>query len=417
MTLMLRNGRSREGAMVDIAISAGRIDSITPAAGCLGDGDEDLGGRAVLPLLVNGHAHLDKTFLGGPWQPHAAGSTVRERIEVEKRQRRLLDETALERAMLLAQRMVEFGTGTLRAHVDVDAEIGLSGVERMLAVQEAFRGLLDVQIVAFPQSGIRGQAGVADLLEEALRLGVTGVGGLDPISLDGDLDGHLDIVFDVARRYGADVDIHLHGVGAAAEAEYRAVAHRAGRLAGRVTMSHAFGLGTLSDDVRRAILDLLAENQVAVMTNGPAGPMPPVRELVDHGVPVFVGTDNIRDAWWPFGTGDVLETARNVAFQSSFYRDEDLRLALELVTDRAASALGLTRYGLAPGAPADLLVVNAANAAEAVAAPPVARDVMRGGTWVARTRVQVESSVTASATGATPAVPSASLSEPLSPVH
>lgn len=394
LTTTLRNGRTRDGMPIDIDIADGRIRSITPASGVDETGDEDLQGRLVLPLLVNGHAHLDKTYLGGPWQSHVPGSTVRERIELEKSRRSLLADSALERALFLAHRMVAFGAGTVRAHVDVDAEIGLAGMERMLAVREAMDGLLQVQIIAFPQSGIRDEAGIAGLLEEALRLGADGIGGLDPISLDGDLDGHLDVVFDLARRYGAEVDIHLHAVGDEAVAEYRAVARRAvDDMRGHVTMSHAFGLGALDDAVRPRVLDLLADAQVAVMTNGPAGPMPPVRELVAHGVPVYVGTDNIRDAWWPFGNGDVLETARNVAYQSSFYRDDDLELALELVTDRAASALGLRDYGLVAGAAADLLVVDATTAAEAIAAPPVERDVMRAGDWVSRSRLRIESNV------------------------
>ncbi|KHK98006.1 hypothetical protein LK09_09230 [Microbacterium mangrovi] len=398
-TTTLRNGRLRSGETVDLAIADGTITSIAPARGAISPGDEDLGGRLVLPLLVNGHAHLDKTFLGGTWQSHATGSTVRDRIELEKIQRRELLDSALDRSLELARRMVEYGTGTVRAHVDVDPEIGLTGVERMLAVRDALRDMLDIQIVAFPQSGIAGQHGVADLLEEAVRLGATAVGGLDPISLDGDLGGYLDVVFDIARRHDADVDIHLHSLGHVAEREYRAIAQRAADgMAGRVTLSHAYGLGSLEPDSRDRVLDLLADAQISVMTNGPAGPMPPVRELVERGVPVFVGTDNVRDAWWPFGTGDVLETARTVAYQSSFYQDEDLELALDLVTTRAASALGIPRYGLEPGAPADLVVLDAGTAAEAVAAPPISRDVMRGGTWISRTRVHTESSVRATLT-------------------
>jgi cytosine deaminase len=392
----LRNGRTRSGEAVDIVISGDAIESIAPAVGTLSPGEEDLGGRLVLPLLVNGHAHLDKTFFGGAWQSHAGGSSVRERIELEKIQRRELMGSTLERSLALAQRMVEYGTGTVRAHVDVDPEVGLAGVERMLVVRDAFRGVLDLQIVAFPQSGITGQDGIPALLEEAVRLGADAVGGLDPISLDGDLEGHLDAVFDIARRHGADVDIHLHSLGHVAEREYRAVAQRAvDGMVGRVTVSHAYGLGSLEHDSRERVFDLLADARIGVMTNGPAGPMPPVRELVARGVPVFVGTDNIRDAWWPFGTGDVLETARTVAYQSSFHRDEDLELALDLVTDRAASALGVVGYGLRPGGPADLVVLDAATAAEAVAAPPVSRDVMRAGTWISRTRRHTESSVTA----------------------
>jgi cytosine deaminase len=394
MTMTLRNGRDRTGQSIDLGIADDRITWISPASGVVEAGDEDLGGRLVLPPLVNGHAHLDKTHLGGPWQSHQSAATVSATVALEKAQRRELEASALDRAMTLARRMVEFGTGTVRAHVDVDPEIGLRGVERMLAVRDAFRGILDLQIVAFPQSGIAGQDGMPRLLEEAVRMGATAVGGLDPITIDGDLDGHLDTVFDIARRTGADVDIHLHSTGFVADREYRAVALRTtADLAGRVTLSHAYGLGTLEDAELRHVLDLFAEARIGVMTNGPAGPMPPVRDLVARGVPVFVGTDNIRDAWWPFGTGDVLETARTVAYQQDLYTDEELGLALEMVTDRAAAALGADGYGLRAGGPADLVVLDAENGAEAVAAPPAGRDVMRAGRWISRRRVQTEASL------------------------
>jgi cytosine deaminase len=378
----LRNGRGRDGRLVDLVIEDGRIRTIRPASpGRIAVTETDLGGRLVLPLFVNGHAHFDKTFLGAPWQPHLPGRSVAERIASEKRQRAGLEATSFDRQLLLAQRMIEFGTGAVRAHVDVDEDLGLTGVEDALRLRAILTGLLDVQIAAFPQSGIvRGGPVVAKLLDEALALGVDVIGGLDPASLDEDLDGHLDVVFGLADRHAVRVDVHLHTTGELAAVELRAIAERtrALGLAGRVAVSHGYGLGTLEGRDRDAVPELLAAAGVAVMTNGPAGPMPAVRALVDLGVELFAGTDNVRDAWWPFGTGDPLATARDV----------DLELALELVGGRAATALGLGERELYEGGPADLVVLDAASAAEALASPPAGRDVMRAGSWLSTRRVE-----------------------------
>lgn len=394
---ILRNGRNREGDPIDVEITEGRIVALRSASTApMADREVDLDGRLVLPLLVNGHAHLDKTFLGTEWQPHVPGSSVIERIKIEKRLRADLVESAGDRERLLAERMIEFGTGALRTHVDVDAALGLSGLERMLKLREDLRGLLDIQLVAFPQSGIVRDPGSYELLEEAIRLGAEVIGGIDPIGIDGDMDGHLDAVFGLADRRGAMIDIHLHAVGDDAVREYRGIITRTRALGmeGRVVLSHAFGLGALGAREQEEIFNALAELRIAIMSNGPAGLMPPVKQLAEQGVIVFAGSDNVRDAWWPFGSGDVLDVARNIACRSGFLRDEDLGLALDLATSNGACALGLPMCGPKVGQPADLLVVDAGSAAEAVANPPVGRDVMRSGEWVSRRRLHTVSGPT-----------------------
>jgi cytosine deaminase len=113
--------------------------------------------------------------------------------------------------------------------------------------------------------------------------------------------------------------------------------------------------------------------------------MPPVKRLVAAGVNVFAGSDNIRDAWSPHGNADTLERAMLVAYQQGWRSDEDLALALDMVGGRAAQAMGLDGYGLAIGAPADILLIDAANIAEAVAARPARRVVLKRGRLVAGT--------------------------------
>lgn len=400
-TYTLRRGRLADGRLVDLRVDSGLLTEIVPAserpdgdpasgptialADWLADGGAcrgtvDLAGRLVLPPLVNGHVHLDKTFVGAGWQPHRPGGTVAERVAHERALRGEVDVPVEERAAALAEILLQTGTGYARTHVDVDPDVQLGNLEQMLALRERLADELWLQVVAFPQSGIVASPGVADLLDESLRLGADVIGGLDPAGFDGDAQRHLDVVFGLAERHGARVDIHLHELGAAGEHQLRLIAERTAALglAGRVVVSHAYGLGSLGAEATRRTADLLAAARVAVMTNGPAGPMPPVLLLRERGVTVFGGTDNIRDAWWPYGDGDMLTIARTVAYQQGFRSDDELAVALDLVTDSAARALGIGTYGLVPGARADLVVVDATCAAEAVAAP-ARRTVLRAG--------------------------------------
>ncbi|WP_227994458.1 amidohydrolase [Luteimicrobium xylanilyticum] len=344
-------------------------------------GSVDLGGRLVLPPFVNGHVHLDKTFVGSRWQPYRGGPTVSERVAVERELRNEVDVPVAHRALALAEALIGQGTGVARTHVDVDPDVRLDHLEAVLALRESLGGRLDLQVVAFPQSGVLTSPGVAELLDEAVLQGADVVGGLDPHEFDGDAERHLDAVFAIAERRSVPVDLHLHELGRHGERALELLADRteAHGMQGLVTVSHAYGLGTLSAESLRRVGERLARADVRVMTNGPAGPMPPVLLLRSLGVTVFSGTDNVRDAWWPYGDGDMLTVARTVAYQSGFRRDEELEVALDLVTDAAAHALALDGYGIAPGRPADLVILEASCAAEAVAAP-ARRTVVRSGT-------------------------------------
>ena len=155
-------------------------------------------------------------------------------------------------------------------------------------------------------------------------------------------------------------------------------------------MSHAFALGSVPIDRAERAADLLAETGVAIMSHGPGGAaIPPLKMLREHGVRVFGGSDNIRDAWSPFGNGDMLERAMMIGYRANFRHDDELALAFDMVTVTAASVLGITPYGIAVGGPADLIVVEAGSLAEAVAARPRRKLVIKAGRIVAKDGVLV----------------------------
>ncbi|MFD9242657.1 amidohydrolase [Streptomyces sp. NPDC059556] len=377
-----------DGRTADVHLRDGRVHAVedhvpgrpTPP------GALDLAGALLLPALVDGHAHLDKTLLGAPWRPHRATATLREQIAAERASRRTEEVPVAERAAALACRMVSLGTGHVRSHVDVDPDTGLDHLHALLTVRENVGDRLGIQLVAFPQSGVVTAPGVVDLLDAALADGADLIGGLDPVGFDGDADGQLDIVFGLAQRHGKGVDLHLHDGGETGTAQLRDIAARTAALGlgGKVAVSHAYALG----DVGEAELDrtcaALAAAGVAIMTNGPSGPMPPVLRLREQGVRVFAGSDNIRDTWWPYGTADMLERATIIGLRAGLMTDAELGAAASLVTDEAAAALGLRAYGLTPsgsarGSAREMVGVAGSTAAATVASHPRRLLVLHGG--------------------------------------
>jgi cytosine deaminase len=151
-------------------------------------------------------------------------------------------------------------------------------------------------------------------------------------------------------------------------------------MQGRVAVSHAYALGMVDDDELSTTAEALARGDVAIMTNAPGGtPMPPVLRLHQAGVTVFAGSDNIRDAWWPYGNGDMLERASIIGYRQRLYTDEELRLAFDLATKNGARTLGIAGYGVEVGDRANLVAIDARSVQEAVVAHPPRRLVVHDG--------------------------------------
>jgi len=378
---MIRNATLPDGSRHDIEIRDGRIAALLPPTA-------DEPGVMLLPPLVDGHIHLDKTLLGLAWVPNqATGGQVADRIEAERRVRAARTVSETETGANLVKQVMASGTLHMRSHVDIDNQLGLRNLQALLAIRQRFRNLVTIQIVAFPQSGIVRSPGTAELLDAAIAEGADLVGGLDPMGIDGDVDGPLDAIFAIATRRGVGIDIHLHDGGEGGISEMNAIAERtrASGLAGKVAISHAFALGSVPVDLAARTADTLAEAGIAIMSHGPgAATMPPLQLLRQHGVEVFGGSDNIRDAWSPFGNGDMLERAMLIGYRANFRHDHELELACEMVTSAAARVLGLADYGIRPGGPADLVAVEGETLAEAVAHHPRRKWVMKGGRIIAR---------------------------------
>jgi cytosine/creatinine deaminase len=386
--MILTNARLPQGGLVDMEIAGSVIAALHEPRNIIRGGDSiDLAGALILPALVDGHIHLDKTHWGAPRLPHIDGGSVRERIAAERVARHRVALPIEARASALVRTLIAKGTTRTRSHVDIDNDVGLANLEAVLRVREAYRDWIDIQIVAFPQSGLTTEKGAPDLMAAALDAGADLIGGLDPAGFDGDVKGQLDIVFGLAERFGKGVDIHLHDGGETGASELREIAERtiATGMQGRVAVGHAFALGSITPTSFAETADALARAQVAIMTSCPSStPVPPVRALRERGVTVFAGSDNIRDCWSPYGNGDMLDRAAIIAERHAMFTDRDLEHAFSLATNEADKALGFPHRDLRAGAIADLVVVPTPSIADAVVDRPPRSLVLRAGRIAAK---------------------------------
>ncbi|MCC7370681.1 MAG: amidohydrolase family protein [Chloroflexi bacterium] len=336
----------------------------------------------VLPRFVDAHMHLDKTLMGEPWIGLPETRTLAERVAAaEDLLKNRTTRTVLDRATALAESARRFGTLALRSHADVTPGLGLSSVETLLQVRERFAGDLDIQLVAFPQDGAIAP-GVAGLLEESLRMGCTVLGGLDPAGYDGDIEAHLRLLFTLAPRLGADIDIHLHDGGTLGLFEIGRICAWTEQTGygGKVAVSHAFALGDRPLGEVQPVLERMARAGVSAITAASgAAAVPPAPALWAAGVRLGIGSDNVHDSWSPFARGDVLEKAFLVAYRNNLRTDAGLLRTLETITDVNSGLLGLEPVRVEVGAAADLVVVDAENGAEAVAAHPPRLLVLKAG--------------------------------------
>lgn len=392
-SLLLRNIRPYAGAPTDMLIENGKITKIAPNLTVPpGIPLEDGRGEIVLPGLVEAHTHLDKSLWGQPWYVNEVGPKLLDKIDNERMNKRRLD---IDPARQSARQSIQsslMGSTHIRSHVDVDTEHGLWGIEGVMRTRDEYRDIVDIELVAFPQSGLLRRPGTLELMDEALRLGAEIVGGLDPCTIDRDPKGHLDAIFELCQRHGKPLDIHLHEPGEVGAFSLDLIIERTRSLGmnGKVTVSHAFCLGTPDPALIDPLIAQLAELDIAIMTTAPASrPAPPVKKLLAAGIRVCSGSDGIRDTWGPYGNADMLERAMFVGLRNNFRRDDELRLALDVCTTEGAKVMEIDGYGLSEGCAADLIVLPGETVAEAIVTRAPKRRVIKHGRIVARDGVSV----------------------------
>lgn len=363
MKKIIKQVRS-EGKLVDLLIKDGVIDDIVESGVDSDNAAYDAAGLLYLPTLTDMHVHLDKHFLGEPWRPLQPFITLEKQLKFEKKMLSTMQTSVESRALLMVELMLKQGTTKIRTHVDVDPEIGLKHLEAVVGLREQLKDLMEIEIVAFPQQGLLRSNSVG-IMKEALRNGADLVGGVDPAGLDRRVESSLEAMFELSAEFDAGVDLHLHEPGHLGKYTIDLVTDytRQTKMQGKVAVSHAYCLGMLSDTELMDTMAALNNEGVSIISSVPIDhPMPRVESLLDAGVNFQVGTDNIRDAWSPFGNGDVLQRASRLAEMNKWVTDEQLTKAYSMITNRSLVPM--------VGDSADFMLVAAENIQQAMASYP-----------------------------------------------
>ncbi|MDN6884481.1 amidohydrolase family protein [Variovorax sp. CAN2819] len=390
-SLLIRNVRPMGASPLDVLVQDDRIAALgAELAAPAGAAVEEGHGALLLPGLVEGHTHLDKTMWGMDWYRNEVGVNLIDKIENERAFRHASGHDAAAQSLVLAKAFLALGTTRLRTHVDVDTQAGLRHLEGTIRTREALRKLQQIQIVAFPQSGLLDRPGTAELLDQSLAMGADVLGGLDPCAIDGDPVKSLDVLFGIAHRHQRPVDIHLHEPGTMGAFSLDLILQRTEALGmqGKVAISHGFCLGDVSERERETLLARMAKLGVVLVTSAPPSrTVPPLIACRQAGVTVLGGNDGIRDTWSPYGSPDMLERAMIIGLRYNLRRDDEIAVALDTVTHSGARGCGFEAYGLEAGCRADLVLVDAQTVAHAVVSRPVRKLVVAGGRVVARNGV------------------------------
>ena len=396
--------RGREGTW-DIGIAGDRIAAVSEHLPEEATTEVDAAGNLIMPTYVNGHIHLDKCFLQEKMRPNK-DYTFGECLELTwEHKANYTTEDILERAGRAIKEGVLNGTTVFRAFADVDSIGKLRGLDGLLALREQWRGVVHIEVVAFPQEGIIRDPGTAELMEEAMRLGADVVGGLPWFEmLDEDARSHIDFCFELAKRYDKDIHMLVDDTDnpLSRSLEYLAVATLREGYQGRVSASHCGALAAYNEVHAHKVMDLLKQAGVSISSNphislvvqGRYDQEPirrgitRVKQLWQHGVNVFSSQDDVADPFYPFGRNDQQEVVSYLCHTAHMAAPSEIEAAFNFVTFNAARALRLPDYGLEPGCKADLNVLAASTLREVLRLQQPPRWVVRGGKVLAHNQVQ-----------------------------
>ncbi|MEC9488383.1 MAG: amidohydrolase family protein, partial [Halanaerobium sp.] len=343
----------------------------------------DAGGRLTIPAFIDPHIHLDKTLITDVVRPNESG-TLREAIEIIWDKKRNYEvEDILNRAGQVIEMALTNGITRMRSHVDVDTIGGLVPLEGLIATRDKYQDLMDIQLIAFPQEGIIQDPGCDRLMDQAMELGADIVGGM-PANEKTPADSlkHVQIAFDLAEKYDADIDMHVDETDDPFYRTLEMVADETLKRGyqGRVTAGHTCALAAYDDHYAEYVIAKVKEAGINVITNpvtnlmlqGRLDSQPKrrgitrVKELLEAGVTVAFGQDCIKDTFYPFGRADMMEVGLITAHAAHMSLPEEIMEVFNMPLERSARILRLDDYGLREGDQADIVILDAEEAKEAL---------------------------------------------------
>ena len=399
MDLILRNARllGAEVRFADIGIAAGRIAVIAPSLAAEGE-TIDVGGRLVSSGLIETHIHLDKSNILG--RCRADKGDLDEAIqEVAKAKKSFTPEDVYTRAKRTLERCILNGTTHMRTQLEVDPGIALRGLEGVRPLIKEYGWAIDIEICIFPQEGLLNNPGTEELMIEALKSGGKVIGAA-PYT-DSSPHGQIDRIFELAREFDIDVDMHLDFAPSADNLDLLYVCEQAEKYkwGGRVTIGHVTKLSAAPPGLLQKCAKRLADAGVALivlpstdlylmgrhMQHSVMRGVTQAHKLLHHGVNCALSTNNVLNPFTPFGDCSLMRMANIYANIAQVGAAGDIRECFNMITSRSARLMNLKDYGLEVGKAADLVVIDAESPEQAVAElSPVLMAFKRGRRTVTR---------------------------------
>ncbi|HYZ32786.1 MAG TPA: amidohydrolase family protein [Crenalkalicoccus sp.] len=369
-----------EDPPVQLGVSGGRIAAIGPDLAAEAAEVVECGGRLLSPGFVETHIHLDKTCTIDRCECETARFPHRamERTSAIKHSFSVEDVTA--RARRTLEKCIGHGTTLMRTHAEVDPKVGLRGLEGVKALIAEYAWAIDIEICVMPQEGLTNNPGTDELMVAALESGATVVGAAP--NYDTDRAAQIRRVFELAKRYDFDIDMHLDSGSSAEELDTLLVCELTERQGwgGRVAIGHVTKLSTMPtpgfEEVARRMAGAGVSLTVLPATDlylgGRERDHRVERSVVDAnrlarlGVNCSISSNNILNAFTPFGDGQLLRQANLYATVVQHGMPDALRETYAMFTTNSARLMRRRDYGIAVGNPADLVLVDATDPVAAI---------------------------------------------------
>ena len=404
--LVVRHANLPDGRTdIDIAVRDGRIAAVEANIAGAAKTEIDATGRLVTPPFVDPHFHMDATLSLGLPRMNTSG-TLLEGISLWGELRPTLTKEALvERALRYCDLAVSQGLLAIRSHVDT-SDPRLVTAEAMLEVRDLVAPYLTLQLVAFPQDGYYRAADGVESLSRALDMGLDVVGGIPHFERTmADGAASLEALCRIAADRALPVDIHCDETDDPLSRHVETLAAQTIRfgLEGRVVGSHLTSMHSMDNYYVSKLIPMMAEAKlhavanplINIMLQGRHDTYPKRRgmtrvpELLAAGINVGFGHDCVMDPWYSMGSGDMLEVGHMAIHVAQMASIADKQKVFEILTYGNAKAIGLEGYGLDVGCNADLVVLQARDAVEALRLKANRLTVIRRGTVIAATPARV----------------------------
>jgi cytosine deaminase len=392
---------------VHLGIQDGKIAKLSESEISPGEISIDAAGAMISPALIEPHFHIENSLIWDTSNLNHSG-TLREAIKIYADVKvKLTDEDIMERATQTIHEALKHGTLWMRNHVDIDQYAKLDLLRGVVAAREKFKDVFDLQIIAFPQHGLANNPESVDLMWQAMENGAQLVGGIPHHEASME-DGakQIEIVFEIAKKYDTNIDMHIDETDDPYWVSLELLADKTIEegYQGRVTAGHCTSMAAWDTKTLNRVIDKVKKADISVVSNTPINLLlqgrkdeilvrrgiARIKELIEAGVNVCCGQDDLMNMFYPFGQMDPLEVANIAAHAGHLTSPEEIEVVFDMPRYNAARNIGLKNYGVHEGADANLILLQADSAVDALRRKPERLYVIREGKILVQNKVDTK---------------------------